>query len=137
MSQQQTPKQDQTRGGQQQEQQHRQGLELPGNAPQDGGNAPPPPSQERRRAAVLEPPRREFDVVIVGSGAGGGMAAYVLTQAGADVLMLEAGPEWYSSDDAAMLTPAYASPRRGAASRYKPFGEFDGCIGGWEVPGEP
>ena len=32
-----------------------------------------------------------YDVVIVGSGAGGGMAAKVLTESGANVLMLEAG----------------------------------------------
>ena len=81
--------------------------------------------------------QQPYDVCIIGSGAGGGMAAYALTRAGARVVLLEAGPEWYSTRDAAMLTPSYASPRRGASSRYKPFGEFDGCIGGWEIDGEP
>ena len=60
-------------------------------------------------------PVAPYDVCIVGSGAGGGMAAYALTRAGAKVLLLEAGPEWYSSRDSKMLVPAYASPRRGAA----------------------
>lgn len=78
-----------------------------------------------------------YDVCIVGSGAGGGMAAYALTQSGANVVMLEAGPEWYSTRDSKMLVPAYTSPRRGAGSREKPFGEFDGCIGGWDIEGEP
>ena len=36
-------------------------------------------------------PRESYDAIIVGSGASGGMAAYVLTKAGARVLMLEAG----------------------------------------------
>ena len=78
-----------------------------------------------------------YDVAIVGSGAGGGMAAYVLTAAGANVVMLEAGPMWDAARDGAMLKWSYDSPRRGASTPDKPFGEFDGCIGGWQIEGEP
>ena len=67
----------------------------------------------------------EYDVCIVGSGAGGGMAAYALTKAGAKVVMLEAGGEWYASKNSQMLTPSFVSPRRGASTRLRPFGEFD------------
>ena len=83
------------------------------------------------------PPRKTYDVCIVGSGAGGGMAAYALTKAGADVVLLEAGDVWYASQNSKMMFPNYASPRRGGSTRLKPFGEFDGCEGGWEIDGEP
>src|SRR3954469_4061693 len=79
----------------------------------------------------------EYDVCIVGSGAGGGMAAYALTKAGAKVVMLEAGGEWYASKNSQMLTPSFASARRGASTRLRPFGEFDACDGGWDIEGEP
>ena len=79
----------------------------------------------------------EYDVCIVGSGAGGGMAAYALTKAGAKVVMLEAGGPWYASKNSQMLTPSFASPRRGASTRIRPFGEFDACDGGWDIEGEP
>src|SRR5262245_29117082 len=81
--------------------------------------------------------RPVYDICIVGSGAGGGMAAYVLTKAGARVALLEAGPAWYASRDSKMLMPNYASPRRGASIKGRPFGEFDACDGGWEIDGEP
>ncbi|HEX7087558.1 MAG TPA: GMC family oxidoreductase [Vicinamibacterales bacterium] len=78
-----------------------------------------------------------YDVCIIGSGAGGGMAAYVLTQAGANVVMLEAGPKWDSATDSAMFKWPYDSPRRGASTPERSFGEFDGCIGAWTIEGEP
>ena len=78
-----------------------------------------------------------YDVVIIGSGAGGGMAAHVLTKAGARVCMLEAGPSWFASKDSKMMVPNWATPHRGAAIKGRPFGEFDACDGGWEIDGEP
>ncbi len=82
--------------------------------------------------------REEYDVCIIGSGAGGGMAAWALTRAGARVVVLEAGGPWDNmSSDSAMLKWPYDTQRRGASTTERPFGEFDACIGGWEIAGEP
>ena len=86
---------------------------------------------------TLQDQRKVYDVCIVGSGAGGGMAAYMLTQAGANVVLLEAGGPWDNATDSDMFTWPYNSPRRGASTKERPFGEFDACVGGWELPGEP
>ncbi len=79
-----------------------------------------------------------YDVCIVGSGAGGGMAAKVLADAGADIVMLEGGPSWDASKDSTMFQWPWDSPRRGgSAGRQRPFGDQLASIGGWEVEGEP
>ena len=81
--------------------------------------------------------RTVHDVVIVGSGAGGGMAAKVLTEAGANVLMLEAGVMFDSRRDSKMMAWPYHSPRRGLPVPERQFGEFDAGWGGWTLEGEP
>jgi len=83
------------------------------------------------------PRRKVYDVCIVGSGAGGGMAAYMLTRAGANVVMLEAGVPWDNPRDGAMLKWPYESPQRGGGTPERNFGEFDAGLGGWELEGEP
>ena len=80
-----------------------------------------------------------YDAVIVGSGAGGGMAAYMLTKAGAKVLLLEAGG-YYDPADPKYITQLkwpYESPRRGASTAARAGGDFDAAWGGWDIEGEP
>ena len=79
-----------------------------------------------------------YDVVIVGSGAGGGMAAYMLSKAGANVCLLEAGGYYDPADPKyiTQLRPPWESPRRGASTT-RPFGDFDAAWGGWQIEGEP
>ncbi|MEJ7681601.1 MAG: FAD-binding protein [Segetibacter sp.] len=80
---------------------------------------------------------KTYDAVIVGSGAGGGMSALVLANAGAKVLLLEAGPFFDPVKHSQQLKFPYESPRRGAGSKFRAFGDFDAAYGGWELEGEP
>ncbi len=79
-----------------------------------------------------------YDAVIVGSGAGGGMAAKVLSEAGLEVAVLEAGPHFdpANPEQRTQLRWPWESPRRGAGST-RAFGDFDAAYGGWEIEGEP
>ena len=80
---------------------------------------------------------KTYDVVIVGSGAGGGMAAYVLANAGLSVALVEAGPMYDPAKNVTQLKWSYESPRRGASTKFRPFGDFDACYWGWDIDGEP
>ncbi|GGF22741.1 GMC oxidoreductase [Echinicola rosea] len=80
-----------------------------------------------------------YDVIIVGSGAGGGMASKILSEAGFSVAVVEAGADFdpAKEEDRTQLRPPWESPRRGASTRNRPFGDFDAAIGGWDIEGEP
>ncbi|REG90564.1 GMC oxidoreductase [Algoriphagus antarcticus] len=80
-----------------------------------------------------------YDVIIVGSGAGGGMASKILSEAGLSVAIVEAGGDFDPAKEAdrTQLRPPWESPRRGAGTQIRPFGDFDAAIGGWEIEGEP
>lgn len=80
---------------------------------------------------------KDYDVCIVGSGAGGGMAAYVLANAGIKVVLLEAGPLYDPAKNVTQLKWPWESPRRGASTPHRHFGDFDAAYGGWELEGEP
>ncbi|HAU93075.1 MAG TPA: GMC family oxidoreductase, partial [Alteromonas sp.] len=77
-------------------------------------------------------------VVIVGSGAGGAMAAYELTKAGINVLMLEAGRDYDPKTETPMFKRNAEAPLMGASTTDKNFGYYDATVdGGWSVPDEP
>src|SRR5690242_9496171 len=82
--------------------------------------------------------RNEYDAVIVGSGAGGGIAAYVLTQRGLNVLLLEAGRHYDPAAETPMFQVEADAPLNGAGTPDKPMGFYDATVdGGLEMPGEP
>ena len=80
-----------------------------------------------------------YDAIIVGSGAGGGMATHLMANAGLKVALIEAGDFYDPADEEqrTQLRYPWESPRRGASTRLRPFGDYNSCIGGWELDGEP
>jgi choline dehydrogenase-like flavoprotein len=78
-----------------------------------------------------------YDAIIVGSGAGGGMAAYVLTKAGAKCLMLEAGGWYDTAKQSKMMQWNYQAPHRGVSPPNTLRNYFDAAVGGWQISGEP
>ncbi|WP_126972758.1 GMC oxidoreductase [Gynurincola endophyticus] len=80
---------------------------------------------------------KQYDAVIVGSGAGGGMAAYMLAKSGLKVCVLEAGAMYDPKTNVTQFKNPWDSPRRGASTKFRPFGDFDACYWGWEIDGEP
>ncbi len=86
---------------------------------------------------IKESPEK-YDVIIVGSGAGGGMATKILSEAGLNIAVIEAGPFYDPANpkQRTQLKWPYESPRRGAGST-RVFGDFDAAYGGWDIKGEP
>lgn len=65
------------------------------------------------------------------------MAAYVLAKSGLKVCLIEAGPMYDPAKNVTQLKNPWESPRRGASTKFRPFGDFDACYWGWEIDGEP
>ncbi len=65
----------------------------------------------------VRPRRREYDVIVVGSGMSGGWAAKELTELGASVLVLEAGPMVVPQRDYGEHVPVHEMPYRGLNDR--------------------
>ncbi len=83
--------------------------------------------------------RKTYDAVIIGSGAGSGMSANILAENGLNVAIIEAGPFFDPAQNQyrSQLRPAWESPRRGASTPLRNFGDWDAAYGGWNIEGEP
>jgi choline dehydrogenase-like flavoprotein len=53
------------------------------------------------------------------------------------VCLIEAGPMYDPAKNVTQLKNPWESPRRGASTKFRPFGDFDACYWGWEIDGEP
>jgi choline dehydrogenase-like flavoprotein len=69
-------------------------------------------AESRKLADAIKPGSGQWDVIVVGSGAAGGMAAFQLTMAGVNVLLLEAGRMIDVRTEYRTMEWPYASMRR-------------------------
>ena len=81
--------------------------------------------------------KKKYDA-IVGSGAAGGMATKILSDAGLNIALIEAGPYFDPADpkQQTQLKWTWESPRRGSSVTRR-FGDFHMSYGDWKVDGEP
>ena len=67
------------------------------------------------------------------------MSANILAENGLNVAIIEAGPFFDPAQNQyrSQLRPAWESPRRGASTPLRNFGDWDAAYGGWNIEGEP